>query len=65
MTRELIAQTHTNVEEKTKFGGLCFMVDDKMYMGVEKEKLMVRLDPAVYDDVIEKEECEPMNLRVK
>ena len=44
-TRELIAQTHSNVEEKAMFGGLCFMVNDKMAIGVEKERLMVRLNP--------------------
>ena len=40
MTRELIAQTHKNVEEKAMFGGLCFMVNDKMCVGVEKESLI-------------------------
>ena len=45
-TREIIALTHKNVEEKKMFGGLCFMVNDKMCVGVEKERLMVRLDPA-------------------
>ena len=55
-TRELIAATHKNVEEKSMFGGLCFMVNDKMCVGVEKERLMVRLNPDVYGEVIEKEE---------
>ena len=27
MTRELIALTHSKVEEKAMFGGLCFMVN--------------------------------------
>ena len=48
--REIIALTHKNVEEKKMFGGLCFMVNDKMCVGVETERLMVRLDPARYDD---------------
>ena len=61
MTRELIAQTHKNVEEKAMFGGLCFMVNDKMCVGVEKERLMVRLDPAKYEEVMEKDECKPMD----
>jgi TfoX/Sxy family transcriptional regulator of competence genes len=43
------------------FGGLCFMVNDKMCVGVEKERLMVRLDPAKYDEVILKEGCKPMD----
>ena len=61
MTRELIAQTHKNVEEKPMFGGLCFMVNDKMCVGVEKERLMVRLDPAKYEEVMEKDGCKPMD----
>ena len=65
MTRELIAQTHKNVEEKAMFGGLCFMVNDKMCVGVEKERLMVRLDPAKYDEVMGKEGCKPMDFTGK
>jgi TfoX/Sxy family transcriptional regulator of competence genes len=61
MTRELIAQTETNVEEKAMFGGLCFMVNDKMCLGVEKDRLMVRLNPAVYDEAMEKEGCKAMD----
>ena len=63
--REMIAETHRNVEEKKMFGGLCFMVNDKMCFGAEKERLMVRLDPAVYDEVIEKEGCTPMDFTGK
>ena len=61
MTREMISQTHQNIEEKAMFGGLCFMVNDKMCVGVEKERLMVRLDPAKYDEVMEREGCKPMD----
>ncbi len=65
MTRELIAATHKNVEEKAMFGGLCFMVNDKMCVGVEKDRLMVRLDPEKYDEVMEKEGCKPMDFTGK
>ena len=34
-----------DVEEKKMMGGLTFMVNDKMCVGVHKEDLMVRLDP--------------------
>ncbi len=64
-TRELIVLTHKKIEEKKMFGGLCFMVNDKMCIGVEKERLMVRLDPERYDEVIEKEGCEPMDFTGK
>ena len=63
--REIISATHKNVVEKPMFGGLCFMVNDKMCVGVEKERLMVRLDPAKYDEVMEKEGCNPMDFTGK
>lgn len=64
-TREIISLTPKNVEEKRMFGGLCFMVNDKMCVGVEQERMMVRLDPAKYDEVIEKEGCKPMDFTGK
>lgn len=63
--RELIAETHENIEEKKMFGGLCFMVNDKMCVGVEQERLMLRLDPAKYDELIEKEGCSPIDFTGK
>jgi TfoX/Sxy family transcriptional regulator of competence genes len=59
--REIIALSHKNVEEKKMFGGLCFMVNDKMCVGVETSRLMVRLDPDKFDEVMEKEGCSPMD----
>ncbi len=47
------------------FGGLCFMVNDKMCVGVEKERLMVRLNPEIYENVMEMEGCMPMNFTGK
>lgn len=64
-TREIIALTHKKIEEKKMFGGLCFMVNEKMCVGVEKERLMVRLDPAKYDEVFGKEGCKPMDFTGK
>lgn len=63
--RELIAEEHKDVEEKKMFGGLCFMVDDKMCVGVEKDRLMVRLDPAKYDEAMEREGAKPMDFTRK
>ena len=60
-TREIISLTHKNVEEKKMFGGLCFMVNNKMCVGIESERLMVRLSPAVYDEVLEKDGCTAMD----
>ena len=35
--REIISVTHKNIEEKSMFGGLCFMVNNKMCVGVKKK----------------------------
>jgi TfoX/Sxy family transcriptional regulator of competence genes len=59
--RELISPTHKITEEKKMFGGLCFMVNHKMCVGVEEERLMVRLNPDLTEEVMEKEGCRPMD----
>ncbi|WP_212003516.1 TfoX/Sxy family protein [Chitinophaga sp. HK235] len=58
--REMIAPAAKKVEEKKMFGGLCFMVNDKMCVGVKAETVMLRLDPAHIDTVLEEEGCTPM-----
>ncbi|MEO8085197.1 MAG: TfoX/Sxy family protein [Bacteroidota bacterium] len=64
-TRAIISRTHEDVEEKKMFGGLCFMVNGKMCVGVEQERLMVRLDPDKYEEVMEMEGCGPMDFTGK
>lgn len=64
-TRGIIARTHKITEEKKMFGGLCFMVNDKMCIGVEQERLMVRLDPEKYEALLEMEGCMPMDFTGK
>ena len=63
--RERIAETHKNIEEKKMFGGLCFMVNDKMCVGVEMERLMLRVDTENYEALLEKEGCTPMDFTGK
>ncbi len=63
--RGLISPQNKNTEEKKMFGGLCFMVNDKMCIGVEKERLMVRIDPEIYEEAMTKEGCKPMDFTGK
>jgi len=58
--REMIAGTEKNVEEKRMFSGLCFMVDDKMCVAVRPDSIMVRLDPARSEEMLDKEGVLPM-----
>jgi len=59
--REILAVSHKKIQEKSMFGGLCFMVNNKMCVGVEQERLMVRFDPAKHDEVMEKDGVGPMD----
>lgn len=59
--RAMIDRTQSDIEEKRMFGGLCFMVKGKMCVGVEKERLMVRFDPARNDEIMELPGVAPMD----
>ncbi len=50
------------VEEKKMMGGLTFMVNGKMCVGILKDDLMVRLDPAVYAAALKKKGCREMDI---
>ena len=50
-----------NYQEKKMMGGLTFMVDDKMCLGIIKDSLMVRLDPAIYEESLKKPGCHVMD----
>ena len=50
-----------NVEEKQMFGGVCFMVNDKMCIGVIKEDMMCRIGPDAEEVALEKIGCRPMD----
>lgn len=57
--REAIAHL-SNVEEKHMFGGTCFMLNDKMCVGVVKDEMMCRIDPTLYEEALEKNGCREM-----
>jgi len=58
--RERLAEI-PNVEEKSMMGGLTFMVNDKMCVGIIKDELMCRIDPDIHETVIEKTGCRTMD----
>lgn len=53
------------VEEKKMMGGLTFMVNGKMCVGILKDDLMVRLDPAIYETALKRSDCREMNFTGK
>ena len=48
-------------EDKKMMGGLCYMVDDKMCVGVVKDDLMARIGEEAYAKVIDRRGCRPMD----
>lgn len=63
--REIIALIYDNVEEKKMFSGMCFMVNDKMCVGVRADDIMARIDPEMFEAAIKKEGCMPMEMKGK
>lgn len=54
-----------NVEEKRMMGGLVYMVNGKMCVGVEKDRLMCRINPDVYEQALTRTGCRPMDFTGK
>jgi len=59
--RVCLGKENTAFEEKRMMGGLCFLVRTKMCLGVEQDRLMVRLDPAIYEEAVRRPGCTPMD----
>ena len=61
--RQAFKQKRVFFEEKKMMGGLCFMVDDKMCMGLDTDKsngrarMMARVGEDSYKSALEKEHC--------
>ncbi|HVV56640.1 MAG TPA: TfoX/Sxy family protein [Mucilaginibacter sp.] len=54
-----------SVEEKLMFGGVCYMVDGKMCVGVVKDEMMCRIGTEVYEEALAKRGCREMDFAGK
>jgi len=59
--RRSFGRRNVTFEEMRMMGGLCFMVAAKMCVGVEKNRLMARIDPDAYDPALRRKGCVPMD----
>ena len=59
--RQSLDNKRVNYLEKKMFGGLCFMVDDKMCIGIVKDELMARVGPDHYETALSKNGAKEMN----
>lgn len=49
------------IEEKQMMGGLVFMVNEKMCVGIIKDEMMCRVDPEIHDQLVEMHGCRTMD----
>jgi TfoX/Sxy family transcriptional regulator of competence genes len=49
------------VKEKEMMGGLTFMVNDKMCVGIIKDEMMCRIDPGVQEEALSRKGCRIMD----
>ena len=52
-----------NVKEKKMFGGLAFIVDNKMCITAGADRIMRRIDPAIHEEVIKRKACRTVIMR--
>ncbi len=50
-----------NIEERNMFGGICFMLNDKMCIGISNDDLMCRFNPEITEEVMHKKGARPMD----
>lgn len=47
------------------FSGIAFMVDEKLCIAVRGDNIMLRVDPALHDELVEKPGCSSMIMKGK
>jgi TfoX/Sxy family transcriptional regulator of competence genes len=62
--RETLELRH-NVTEKKMFGGLAFMLDGHMFVGILGDRLMARVGPAGYADALRQPHASEMDFTGK
>ncbi len=59
--QQILIEKNVNFFEKKMFGGLCFMVDNKMCVGIVKDEVMARIGEDKYAEALTKDGCNEMN----
>lgn len=59
--RRIIEEKKIGFVEKKMMGGLCFLVDGKMCVGIVKNQMMARINPEIQEEVLKKKGCREMD----
>lgn len=60
-----VVAAREGVTEKKMFGGVCFLLDGKMFCGIVKDELMVRVGPAAHEAALAEPHVRPMDFTGK
>lgn len=61
----VLKEKRVRFEAKNMMGGLCYMIKDKMTIGIVKDSLMIRIDPELYETSLKKNGVRPMDFTGK
>ena len=61
----VLKEKKVRFEAKNMMGGLCYMIKDKMAVGIIKDSLMIRIDPDLYEKSLKKNGVRPMDFTGK
>ena len=59
---DLLLSVQDGVTARKMFGGLAFMLNGNMSVGIHQDRLMVRVGPEGYEDALERPHCKPMDI---
>ena len=59
--RKVLVDKSVRFKEKEMFGGVVFMVKDKMCVGIVKNDLMARIDPEIESEALKKKGARQMD----
>lgn len=60
-----LLRRRSSISQRKMFGGVCFMLGDKMCCGVVNDKLVVRVVREDYDKLLQKSHVKPMDFTGK
>jgi TfoX/Sxy family transcriptional regulator of competence genes len=60
-----ILKGRKGVTEKKMFGGVAFLLQDKMFVGIQKDELMARVGPEAHNQAVSQKHARPMDFTGK
>lgn len=57
----ILHHKHIHFHEKKMMGGLTFLINEKMCVGIVKNDLMARIGKEKYESALKKQGCKPMD----